>query len=166
MFDPAVYENLKVVLEGDIYDRDLMGEIAVISRKDIVDMASMSRTFEISFCLAEIPLWFVTINLYSGLNEFVDEKINSKEGVGCRIHVEFNMPIKDERSCEDIEVKLNNIWLNNPKMKKTISYDLESNENKYLKVLLDFKRKVTEEQIDDLAPMIETCVKSLEYIKI
>ena len=43
MFDPTAYENMRVVLEGIFYDKDLSGEILVIDRNDIVNTAKLSR---------------------------------------------------------------------------------------------------------------------------
>ncbi|UTW70295.1 hypothetical protein KHA80_06930 [Anaerobacillus sp. HL2] len=41
MFDPTIYENLKVVIEGEVYDHDMNGRILII-QIDIVDLATMS----------------------------------------------------------------------------------------------------------------------------
>ncbi|WP_281887434.1 hypothetical protein [Paenibacillus sp. YYML68] len=46
MFDPTIYDNLKVVLEGKLYDLDAEGGLAIVARHDRVDLATMSRTFE------------------------------------------------------------------------------------------------------------------------
>ncbi|UOK56770.1 hypothetical protein MGI18_18515 [Bacillus sp. OVS6] len=51
MFDPTAFDNLKVVLEGAIYDADLGGFITVIGRKDLVDLAAMSRCYQNTFQL-------------------------------------------------------------------------------------------------------------------
>ncbi|MCU9613644.1 hypothetical protein OEV98_08730 [Caldibacillus lycopersici] len=49
MFDPTAYENIKVVLEGIVYENDLQGEILVIERNDLVNLADLSRSFNITF---------------------------------------------------------------------------------------------------------------------
>jgi|GEM_PF-323516 hypothetical protein len=49
MFDPTVFDNLKVVLEGCVYDYDLEEKIAVTGRSDIVDLATLTRTFSVRF---------------------------------------------------------------------------------------------------------------------
>lgn len=49
MFDPTVFDNLKVVLEGCVYDYDLEDKIVVTGRNDIVDLATLTRTFSIRF---------------------------------------------------------------------------------------------------------------------
>ncbi|GAA3327145.1 hypothetical protein GCM10020331_065930 [Ectobacillus funiculus] len=53
MFDPTVFENLKVVAEGAVYDLDLAGAILVTNRRDVIDLASMSRTYSIAFMLRD-----------------------------------------------------------------------------------------------------------------
>lgn len=53
MFDPTVFDNLKTVLEGAVYDLDLEGVILVINRNDLVDLAHFSRTYKITFQLQE-----------------------------------------------------------------------------------------------------------------
>lgn len=36
MFDPTAFDNMKVVIEGAIYDLDLDGEISIIDRNDLL----------------------------------------------------------------------------------------------------------------------------------
>lgn len=52
MFDPTAFENMKVVIEGAVYDLDLSGEIRVIDRNDLINTAKLSREFNISFTKA------------------------------------------------------------------------------------------------------------------
>lgn len=53
MFDPTAFDNMKVVIEGALYDLDICGEIVITDRNDSFNMAKMSRTFDISFRLPE-----------------------------------------------------------------------------------------------------------------
>lgn len=53
MFDPTAFDNLKVIVEGAVYDFDLHGDILVTDRKDMMDLASLSRIYHISFQLTE-----------------------------------------------------------------------------------------------------------------
>ena len=66
MFDPTIYDNLKVVLEGEIYDRDLAGAIQIVDRSDIVDLAIMSRIFIMRFQNRELPDAIAEIKLHAG----------------------------------------------------------------------------------------------------
>jgi hypothetical protein len=49
MFDPTIYDNLKVVFEGEAYDLDAQGEFLVTLREDMVNLADMSRCFTMAF---------------------------------------------------------------------------------------------------------------------
>ena len=49
MFDPTAFENMKVVMEGIFYDKDLSGEIIILDRNDIMNIAKLSRTYDLSF---------------------------------------------------------------------------------------------------------------------
>ena len=49
MFDPTIFDNLKVVAEGAVYDLDLQGEILITNRIDQVDLATLSRYYAITF---------------------------------------------------------------------------------------------------------------------
>jgi hypothetical protein len=53
LFDPTVYDNLKVVLEGAVYDLDLAGSILVTGREDWVNLADLSRTYKLTFVMAD-----------------------------------------------------------------------------------------------------------------
>ncbi|MCT8136945.1 hypothetical protein H1D32_03750 [Anaerobacillus sp. CMMVII] len=78
MFDPTIFDNLKVVVEGEIYDLDLGGEISILNREDFVDLATMSRHFSITFqsvtstakqCTATIKLEADSADLYGEILE-------------------------------------------------------------------------------------------------
>ena len=49
MYDPTAYENIKVLFEGMVYDFDLEGKITVIVRNDYINLADLSRTFNLTF---------------------------------------------------------------------------------------------------------------------
>ncbi|MDF0725751.1 hypothetical protein PY093_03360 [Cytobacillus sp. S13-E01] len=40
MFDPTIFDNLKVVIEGEVYDLDLTGDFLVTNRSDSIDIAN------------------------------------------------------------------------------------------------------------------------------
>jgi hypothetical protein len=112
MFDPSVFENLKVVVEGAFYDLDLEGELAIIDRHDYVDLAYMSRIFEISTRLDASKEKAVecTLSLSAGLQAFSSEKISSitKREPGCDLKIKFRY-IDSEHPLRNIHV-LKQIW--------------------------------------------------------
>lgn len=93
MFDPTVFENLKVVAEGAFYDLDLDGELAVIDRHDLVDLAHMSRKYEIIARLDAEQEKDVecTFSLSASLPAFAEEKLPSftKRTPGCALTIMF-----------------------------------------------------------------------------
>lgn len=112
MFDPSVFENLKVVVEGAFYDLDLEGELAIIDRHDYVDLAYMSRIFEISTRLDTSKEKAVecTLSLSAGLQSFSSEKLTSitKREPGCDLKIKFRY-IDPEHPLRNIHV-LKQIW--------------------------------------------------------
>ncbi|KYD22330.1 MAG: hypothetical protein C6P37_08510 [Caldibacillus debilis] len=65
MFDPTAYENMKVILEGYLYDYDMQGEILIKERNDLINLADMSRTFSLLFSLNLAPQ-AKRIHVYNG----------------------------------------------------------------------------------------------------
>lgn len=112
MFDPSVFENLKVVVEGAFYDMDLEGELAIIDRHDYVDLAYMSRIFEISTRLdaSKEKAMECTLSLSAGLQAFSSEKISSitKREPGCDLKIKFRY-FDSEHPLRNIHV-LKQIW--------------------------------------------------------
>ena len=112
MFDPSVFENLKVVVEGAFYDLDLEGELAVIDRHDYVDLAYMSRIFEISTRLDASNEKAVecTLSLSAGLLSFSAEKLSSipKREPGCELKIKFRY-IDPEHPLRNIHI-LKQVW--------------------------------------------------------
>lgn len=109
LFDPSVFENLKVVIEGTFYDLDLDGELEVIDRHDIVDLAYMSRTFEMTTRLDNSAKYAVecTLSLTSNLHAFSQEKI-SKSTPGCKVKIVFKY-FETEHPLRNIHV-LKQVW--------------------------------------------------------
>ncbi|WP_455663148.1 hypothetical protein [Pradoshia sp.] len=93
MFDPTVFENLKVVTEGAFYDLDLSGELAVIDRHDYIDLAHMSRNYEIIVRYDADKEKHVecTFSLSAGLSAFAEEKLPafSKRNPSCALKFTF-----------------------------------------------------------------------------
>ena len=112
MFDPSVFENLKVIVEGAFYDLDLEGELAVIDRHDYVDLAYMSRIFEISTRLDASNEKTVecTLTLSAGLQSFSSEKLSpkTKRDPGCELKITFRY-INPDHPLRKIHI-LKQIW--------------------------------------------------------
>jgi hypothetical protein len=74
MFDPTIFENLKVGIENAVYDLDNLDEIIrVTDRKDLLDMATLSRSFSLRFELARPSTTSAEICLETGLRDLAAE---------------------------------------------------------------------------------------------
>ncbi|WJH34045.1 hypothetical protein N6H14_29460 [Paenibacillus sp. CC-CFT747] len=93
MFDPTIYENLKVVAEGAVYDLDLKGELLILGRSDRVELASMSRAYAIRFRLPDKPEASAEFRLEADTYDLSAEILEKREAVpGCRLELFFNLP--------------------------------------------------------------------------
>lgn len=160
MFDPTIYENLKVVLEGAVYDLDLDNVITVTRRADLVDLATMSRTYIIEFQLVKTSDARAEIILSSTIHDFAKESIDGDvETSGCIIQINF---YTSYINCLKIEHDLQEIWQHQPKITQTISTIFGENE-KTNQINLSFQRKINEKYVEDLATIINLSVQSLNY---
>jgi len=85
MFDPTAFDNMKVVLEGSLYDLDISGEIRVVNREDLVNLARMEREFSITFCTEKLEHKNINITykLNSSGQELYNELLLDSEDNGC-----------------------------------------------------------------------------------
>jgi hypothetical protein len=169
MFDPTIYENLKVVIEGEIYDRDLEGEIAIIDRQDQVNLATMSRTYSITFqSLSCSPLFYATVKLEAGPDDLYGEILEKDEGFGCKLLLIIKGPINDVTKTPPlIQEKLENLWGRRPTINQQIYFDWSMGKHTtyYSKTRLYFDRKVNEEHISDFPEIISLLIESLEAVE-
>lgn len=114
MFDPTAFENLKVIVEGAVYDFDLHGDILVTDRKDVMDLASLSRMYSISFQLTETFKTMVeaTFSLSVDAKNLSGEILEVPQFIpGCEMKLEFSFEMEQpEIGCEEIETLLHSIW--------------------------------------------------------
>ena len=161
MFDPTVFDNLKVVIEGDIYELDLDGEIKVVNREDIVDLANMSRLFRMKMTVDDKLI--ASIDLRTDLQNLTAEllhgRVNDESKPGCRIDVSFHQPLTDIATWES---KLNTIWGNQWPTSHIIQYTHGQEMDKSIKTKISFNRPIYEENIDDIRDLITYLVKTLK----
>lgn len=162
MFDPTVFDNLKVVIEGDLYDLDLEGKIQIVDRKDRIDLATMSRSFSMEITLDGSV--FGEITLSSDIENISGELLRLNEKPGCRVKLNFRKTARPEA---DIETEvwnwrglLSQIWGE----REICFFSTINHENKEeikLTAEVGFSRLIHEENIDDLRDMLTYMVKSL-----
>ncbi|MBA4536184.1 hypothetical protein H1Z61_03265 [Bacillus aquiflavi] len=168
MFDPTAYENMKVVLEGALYDRDLADEIAIIDRDDIVNLAKLSRFYKITFKTTFAPAVTVILIMKASLENLSSEllpKVLSSSKAGCEIIVQFLLPWNDDK---EFFIELDHIakviWGAERTIKYKLISELQEESVTTCEVTLLFNRLVYEEQIDDLVVMIDYMVQTVRQI--
>jgi hypothetical protein len=94
MFDPTAFDNMKVVIEGLIYDKDLDGEYEIIDRNDFVNLSKMDRLFSIQFKKLNklTKTTSCTFSMSTTASDLYNELINGNTEVGCYIEIEFSFP--------------------------------------------------------------------------
>ncbi|WP_127584500.1 hypothetical protein [Paenibacillus koleovorans] len=169
MFDPTIYENLKVVMEGAVYDLDLDGLILVTGRQDLVDLAEMSRSFVIRFRLKE-GRCTAEIRLTASLADLAGEKLEWRNASpGCTVEIRFLMEVKDAAaSCYAIQRELEAIWDGRPDIRQTVSYTYQEGTRQltYMnEIRCTFNRKIDEGHWSDFPELLDVMVDSLEILE-
>ncbi|MEH7441606.1 hypothetical protein V7201_04635 [Bacillus sp. JJ1122] len=172
MFDPTAFENIKVVIEGAIYDRDLSGEILVIDRNDWINTAKLSRKYEITCCLPgdEHSGVNATMTLEAGLENLSAELMDMKHAAhlaGCKVVIHFSLIHRNESSLyKRIHTVLEEIWGSGRVIEQIVQiHALEDSSLVKNKASISFNRLIYENQIDDLTEMIGYMIQSLVKLK-
>lgn len=171
MFDPTVFENLKVVAEGAVYDLDLVGQIVVTNRKDQVDLAKLSRHYAVTFrksdrgensVQGELRIDVDAHNLSAEILEKADDEI------GCSVEVVFyTTRINNiEQDCMAIQTVLFSVWGTRPSITQELSFFYNDENMKQLSntILLKFDRKIAEAQVEDLPVIVDHMVESIDQL--
>jgi hypothetical protein len=169
MFDPTAFENMKVVLEGAVYDLDLNDEVIITDRNDFINIAKLSRKYELSFKLANSSIVTASIILESKLENLAAELLPvqlPEQRAGCSIQLLFSFHHKDNIiDYEKIRKVVIEIWGINRKFKQTVSFYPLRKENMKSVISIDFGRLVREDQIEDLTEMVDTMITTCDRIQ-
>ncbi|MGD0033625.1 MULTISPECIES: hypothetical protein [Paenibacillus] len=167
MFDPTVYDNLKVGFENYLYDLDNLDEIIHISnRKDSLEMASMSREFVLQFVLREHSEVKGEIILRSSLEALAAEILESPGSQpGCRLELRFSQETPEpDRLCPAIRSIIQVSWPGQRLVQdihfvygeEPIRYNVSSH--------VYFDRNVNEDQMGDIPELCEHLVNVLKKL--
>ena len=166
MFDPTVFDNLKVVLEGAIYDLDLSEDVDITDRSDNVDLAKMSRSYSISLSKKNVD---TVIELTTdALNWSGEILAPDQDTYPCQLYIEFLLKIKNiDHACSGIRFRLNQIWRTfKPKIEQNISFLYgKPNELYDNQIVLSFKEEIDESFIADIPFIIECTLQTLESLQ-
>ncbi|MGE7827071.1 hypothetical protein [Paenibacillus sp. NPDC093718] len=168
MFDPTIFENLKVGIENAVYDLDNLDEIIrVTDRKDLLDMATLSRSFSLRFELAAPSSTSAEFCLETGLRDLAAEILEIPEGQpACELKLRFHKNIADASiACPAIAQIMKEIW--NPELPplQTIRYTYSHVPVPLHNTIeLRFPRRINEEQMGDIPNILEFMLRTLEEL--
>lgn len=169
MYDPTIFENLKVAFENHIYDLDNIDEkITIINRVDRMDFAILSRYFAIQFHLVDQRDVTAEIVLQASIKELAGEILEIPgENLGCTLSVRFTKTVQNVAiECPQIEQALNAIWETDIQLTQTLSFVHGQQVSNYLNSIdMTFKSKITEEHMADIADLLAHVLESLDVLK-
>ncbi|MDY8025078.1 hypothetical protein [Paenibacillus polymyxa] len=165
MFDPTVFDNLKVAMENTVYDLDnLDSRIDITQRIDRLEMSVMSREFAVQFRLREQSGVTAEIQLKADLNNLAAEILEIKDQTpGCVLLLSFYMEIHDmESQCSRIENILTEIWKPDLRPVQTLSQIYGEKTSTYQnRIELRFSRQINEDQMEDIPELLEHILLTL-----
>lgn len=172
MFDPTAFENMKVVVEGALYDRDLNGQIRILDRNDFLNSAKLSRKYELTFTenmdgLDELKCTFI---MEAGLTNLAAELLpaaRSEHLAGCVLFVKFSLKHQNSLTVfQKIDLVLKKIWgLDRTIQQIVISDPFGDQQIITNETTVIFNRLVYEDQIEDIIKMIDYMVDSLQTLR-
>lgn len=167
MYDPTVFENLKVAFENRIYDLDNIDrEIYIHNRTDQLDMAVMARKFSVRFSKKGHPAVTCEVALHASLEELADEILETGKDPGCLLTLRVRHQVQNvETECTQVEKILRHIWENDIIHMQTLSFHPYQKDGTYLNTIdIDFKPKLTEEHMGDIQEFLENVLVMMEKI--
>ena len=168
MYDPTIFENLKVAFENHVYDLDnLDRKIDIMNRRDRMDFAVLNRDFAIQFALADQPDVTAEIRLAASVKELAEEILEvASEQIGCALSVRFIKTVHNvAKECPQIEQVLNTIWETEVQLTQTLSFVHGQQQPGYQNMIdMQFKSKISEEHMGELADFLNHVLQSLEVL--
>lgn len=164
MFDPTIYDNLKVVAEGELYDLDRAGEILVTGRVDLVNLASMDRTFRMEIARPD-GVCKAVFELSAGVLDFAGELRGLRTAdlvPGCRLRLLFTLPLRAAAVWREVDERVRGIWGEVAAVRHERREELggAAGGGSYL-VDVPFLSKIDEDDMDDIEPLLQHVVATL-----
>ncbi|GKV64697.1 MULTISPECIES: hypothetical protein [unclassified Sporosarcina] len=168
MYDPTVFENLKVAFENHIYDLDNLERLIYIhNRSDQLDLAVMSRKFTIRFSLKGCHAVTCELALHASTQELANEilEVGDTEP-GCLLTLRVRHQVRDvETECREIEQILGKVWEDDIFFLQTLSFHFDQKKRVYLNTIdIDFKPKLTEEHMGEINEFLKNVLEMIRLI--
>lgn len=161
MFDPTAFDNIKFMMQAEVYDRDLAGLFHIHSRSDTVDLATLSREAAITFSLKTSLDLRVTFIVRADLEKLAGELLPLSGTIpGVTLHVFYTGP---EHGLTEVDMSLlEKIW--GPDRR----YERKKIESDQAETIYEwhiyFERVITEEMMVELGDLIGFIAESLQLV--
>jgi hypothetical protein len=169
MFDPTVFDNLKVAFENQLYDLDnLAGQMRIINRVDRLDLSVLSREFALRLKLADHGSVHAEIRLEASLKDLATEILEMPgDTPGCALGLRFYLDVEDVTGqCQRIQQILQDIWQPESPPVQTLSFVFGEDRVIYMDTVeLKFHRQINEEQMADIPELIEHVLHTLAALE-
>lgn len=162
MFDPTVFDNLKVIVEGYIYDLDLEKEISVINRSDMIDLARMSRSYLITFSNIEKSPSSVTFEIEMKHKQLSGELQQKILNPVCHIKLTLQEEINGKEYDELLLRKLKKLWGDEHLIKLFVTKEITSPIKNYQhQYQICFNTTYGEDDIEALLHIVDQSISLL-----
>ncbi|NEU25119.1 hypothetical protein [Paenibacillus ottowii] len=165
MFDPTVFDNLKVAMENAVYDLDNLDScINITQRIDRLEMSVMAREFGVQFSLREQPDVTAELRLKMDLNNLAAEILEMEDQTpGCSLLLYFHMKIREiDTQCSRIENILTEVWKPDLRPVQMLSQIYGEKTSTYQnRIELRFSRQINEDQMEDIPELLEHMLLTL-----
>jgi hypothetical protein len=167
MFDPTVYDNLKVVLEGSAYDLDLSGDIEISDRSDLIDLAKLSRAYTVALKKPKSDIEGLII-LATDADSWTAEIL--EEGFGpypCELLIQFFTKVKDvEHDCSGIRFRMNQIWRDlKPKFEQVLSFQYGHSKDIMNQITISWPNPIDESFIVEIPSVLSKMIETLNSLE-
>lgn len=168
MYDPTVFDNLKVAIENRVYDLDnLDRKIRIVNRKDQMDFAVLARHFSIQFSRVQEPDLTAEVVLEASLSELATEILETPGGnPGCILKLRFFKTIEEvDVQCQAIEESIHTIWEDDVELTQTLSFAYKNDSTTYMnRVEMTFNTKINEEHMSELDEFIDHVLLTMHVL--
>jgi hypothetical protein len=176
VFDPTAFDNWKVVVEGALYDLDREGQLCVVGREDLVDLAQMSREFRIRVREAESTSQ-AEMQLYSSMTDFFGERheaiLSDNYPAGIRMNWVLTLPGERLKDAQELHDRLESMWHTEAEIRHSVRVNIDprnppdpasEHDSEYI-IRIDFREKWSEDKLEHCDTLLDRLLSTLEVIR-
>ncbi len=168
MYDPTIFDNLKVALENQLYDYEAIEEmIEIHDREDVMDFAVLARKFVLTFVLVGKPEIEASIILKAGVQDLAGEIMSLPNSQpACTLALHFTKACTDpDDECPAIEQVFGSIWEGEIELRQTVSYTFgERRDSQQNTIDAVFQKRLTEDNMNELPIFLQHVMDTLHVL--